>query len=88
MPMSDATILSLSATPRRVAWHRVLDTDRAHSWFRDPLARHLAGGWARIAQAMAFANSKAWSHVAQIVLIDLFTAVVGVGGTTENRNWL
>jgi hypothetical protein len=37
---------------------------------------------------MVFANSKVWSHVAQIVLIDPFTAGVGVGGATENRGWL
>jgi O-methyltransferase involved in polyketide biosynthesis len=87
--MSDATFPSLSATPRRVVMHRVLDSDRAHSWFRDPLARRLAGGrGGRIAQAMAFANSKAWSHVAQIVLIDPFTSGVGVGGVTENGGWL
>ena len=41
----------------------------------------LDAAWGRrIAQAMAFANSTAWSHVAQIVLIDPFTAGVGVGG--------
>jgi hypothetical protein len=89
MPMSDATILSFSATPRRVGRHQVLDTDRAHSWFRDPLARRLAGGrGGQIAQAMAFANSKVWSQVAQIVLIYPSTAGVGVGGATENRGWL
>jgi hypothetical protein len=37
---------------------------------------------------MAFANSNAWSHVAQIVLIDPVTTGVGVGGATENRGWL
>ena len=85
--MSDATI-SLSATPRRVAQHRVLDTDRAHSWFRDPLARRRAGARrGQIAQPVAFAHSKAWSHVAQIVLIDPFTTGVGAGGATENRGW-
>jgi hypothetical protein len=60
MPMSDATILSLSAAPRLVPRHRMLDTDRAHSLL----------------------------HVAQIVLIDPFTANVGVGGATEDRVWL
>jgi hypothetical protein len=89
MPMSDATILNLSATPRRVARYRVLDTDRAHSWFRDPLARTpCRRAWKRIAQAMAFVNSKAWSHVAQIVLIDPFTADIEVGGAIENGGWL
>jgi hypothetical protein len=39
-------------------------------------------------EATAFANSKAWSHVAQIVLIDPFGIGVGVGGTTENRGGL
>ena len=48
----------------------------------------LPAGMAPIAHAMAFANSKAWSHVAHIVLIDPFTAGVGVGGATENRGWL
>ena len=58
-------------------------------WFRDPLARRLAGG--RVggkAQAMAFASSKVRAHVARIVLIDRFTADVGVGGATENGGWL
>jgi hypothetical protein len=30
----------------------------------------------------------AWGRIAQIVLIDPFTAGVGVGRATENRNWL
>jgi DNA-binding transcriptional ArsR family regulator len=47
-----------------------------------------AGGWAQIAPATAFVNSEAWSHVAQIVLIDPFTVGVGVGVTTQNGNWL
>ena len=67
--MSDAAILSLSATPRRVARHRVLDTDRAHSWFRDPVARRLAGGCGRrIAQAMAFAMPWKECHVVDELL--------------------
>ena len=41
-----------------------------------------------MAQALAFVNSKAWSHVARIVLIDPFTADVGVGRATENGGWL
>lgn len=86
--MSDATILSLSAS-RAGSFGIGCSTPIARTrgfvirW-RDALP----AGMARIAHAMAFANSKAWSHVAQIVLIDPFTAGVGVGGATENRGWL
>jgi methyltransferase (TIGR00027 family) len=73
-PTGDTTTLrNISDTALWVAWYRALESERADAWFRDPLARRLAGTRGeRIAQGMAFANRNAWSYVARTVLIDRF----------------
>jgi O-methyltransferase involved in polyketide biosynthesis len=69
--MSDATSpQNISDTARWVAWYRALESERVDAWFRDPLARRLAGTRGeRIAEGMPFANRNAWSFVARTVLI-------------------
>lgn len=74
--MSDTTTpQNISDTARWVAWYRALESERPDAWFRDPLARRLAGTRGeRIAEGMPFANRNAWSFVARTVLIDRFIA--------------
>lgn len=74
--MSDTTTpQNISDTARWVAWYRALESERVDAWFRDPLARRLAGQRGeRIAEGMPFANRNAWSFVARTALIDRFIA--------------
>jgi O-methyltransferase involved in polyketide biosynthesis len=42
--MSDTTSpQNISDTARWVAWNRALESERPDAWFRDPMARRLAG---------------------------------------------
>ena len=64
---------NISDTARWVAWYRALASERPDAWFRDPLAKRLAGERGEhIAEGMPFANRNAWSFVARTVLIDRF----------------
>src|SRR5262245_4457654 len=74
--MTDTTDLrNISDTARWVARYRALESERPDAWFRDPLAKRLAGERGeRIAETMTFANKNAWSFVARTVLIDRFIA--------------
>lgn len=56
--MSDAPNLrNISDTARWVARYRALESERPDAWFRDPLAKRLAGERGeRIAEVMRFAT--------------------------------
>jgi methyltransferase (TIGR00027 family) len=56
-----------------VAWYRALESERTDAWFRDPLARRLAGErGGRIAAEMGHASRTAWRFVARTVVIDQY----------------
>lgn len=66
---------NISDTAAWVAIYRALESERPDAWFRDPLARRLAGARGeRIAKNMAFANKNAWSFVARTVAVDRHVA--------------
>src|SRR6266446_3743112 len=76
MNMSDPTkFRNISDTARWVATYRAIETERPDAWFRDPLAKRLAGDRGELlAESMAFTNSNSWSFVARTVVIDRFIA--------------
>jgi methyltransferase (TIGR00027 family) len=66
---------NISDTAAWVAIYRALESERPDAWFRDPLARRLAGDRGeRIAKNMGFANKHAWSFVARTVVVDRHVA--------------
>jgi methyltransferase (TIGR00027 family) len=66
---------NISDTAAWVAIYRALESERPDAWFRDPLARRLAGARGeRIAKNMKFANKNAWSFVARTVVVDRHVA--------------
>src|SRR5256885_7407950 len=66
---------NISDTARWVATYRAIETERPDAWFRDPLAKRLAGERGeRLAEGMAFTNRNSWSFVARTVVIDRFIA--------------
>jgi methyltransferase (TIGR00027 family) len=66
---------NISDTAAWVAIYRAIESERPDAWFRDPLARRLAGERGeQIAKNMAFANKNAWSFVARTVLVDRHVA--------------
>jgi methyltransferase (TIGR00027 family) len=72
---------NISDTAAWVAIYRALESERPDAWFRDPLARRLAGDRGeRIARNMKYANKHAWSFVARTVVVDRHvTEKVGQG---------
>jgi methyltransferase (TIGR00027 family) len=74
--MSDPDGLrNISDTAAWVAIYRAIESERPDAWFRDPLARRLAGERGeQIAKNMAFANKNAWSFVARTVVVDRHVA--------------
>ena len=66
---------NISDTAAWVAIYRAIESERPDAWFRDPLARPLAGERGeQIAKNMAFANKNAWSFVARTVVVDRHVA--------------
>lgn len=66
---------NISDTARWVATYRAIETERPDAWFRDPLAKRLAGERGeRLAERMTFTNSNSWSFVARTVVVDRFIA--------------
>jgi methyltransferase (TIGR00027 family) len=66
---------NISDTAAWVAVYRALESERPDAWFRDPLARRLAGDRGeRIARNMKHANKNAWSFVARTVVVDRYVA--------------
>jgi methyltransferase (TIGR00027 family) len=66
---------NISDTAAWVAIYRALESERPDAWFRDPLARRLAGDrGARIAKNMKYGNKNAWSFVARTVVVDRHVA--------------
>jgi methyltransferase (TIGR00027 family) len=66
---------NISDTAAWVAIYRAIESERPDAWFRDPLARPLAGERGeQIAKNMGFANKNAWSFVARTVLVDRHVA--------------
>jgi len=66
---------NISDTAAWVAIYRALESERPDAWFRDPLARRLAGDRGeRIARNMKYGNKNAWSFVARTVVVDRHVA--------------
>jgi len=59
-----------------------------HPWFRDPLARRLAGGrWGAVRAGDGIRQQQDVVARRADVLIDPFSTGVGVAGAIENRGW-